>query len=246
MDSTSLEPLIHGAGTPERAWLANPALHAIDAISLEDLLRTRERLVIIAPHPDDEVLGAGGLMNTAARAERDVIVLSVTDGEKSHPEQDANLLRAMRAQERDRAFKELGLLTHQARRMALPDGAVTSHRQRLIELIEQVTRASDLVLAPWVGDGHPDHEACAEAARSAQQRVGFELLEYPVWGWHWCEPHQFPYADALRFDLDEDAHLAKQRAISMFRSQIDGLDQQPILTEGTLDRFRRPFEVFLR
>ncbi len=246
MDATAQQPLIRGDGTPEDVWLATPALHALRSVALDDLLRTSSRLVVIAPHPDDEVLGSGGLMHAAARADREVVVLSVTDGEASHPGRDRNSLRLQRAGERDRALSELGLLSHQARRMALPDGAVTAHQTRLVELIEQMTKATDLVLAPWSGDGHPDHDACAHAARFAQQKIGFELLEYPVWGWHWCEPGQFPFASALKFELDEMSRDAKRRAITMFHSQIDNLDQPPILSQGTLERFRRPFEVFLR
>ena len=246
MDATAQQPLIRGDGTPEAAWLEAPALHALRSVQLDDLLRVSSRLVVIAPHPDDEVLGSGGLMNAAARAEREVVVLSVTDGEASHPQKDRTTLRLQRAGERDRAFSELGLLAHQARRMALPDGAVQAHHERLVELIKQMTQATDLVLAPWVGDGHPDHDACGNAARSAQQVVGFELLEYPVWGWHWCGPEHFPFDSALKFELDETAHQAKRRAITMFQSQIEDLEQPPILSPNTLERFRRPFEVFLR
>jgi LmbE family N-acetylglucosaminyl deacetylase len=246
MDATAPQPLIHGDGTPEDVWLAAPALRALRSVAFDDLLRASSRLVVIAPHPDDEVLGSGGLMNMAARAKCEVVVLSVTDGEASHPGKDRNSVRLQRAGERDRAFGELGLLSHQARRMALPDGAVNAHQARLIDLIEQMTKPTDLVLAPWSGDGHPDHDACARAARSAQQRIGFELLEYPVWGWHWCVPGQFPFHSALKFELDETAHDAKRRAITMFQSQIEDLEQPPILSPGTLARFRRPFEVFLR
>jgi LmbE family N-acetylglucosaminyl deacetylase len=155
-------------------------------------------------------------------------------------------LRLQRAGERDRAFGELGLLSHQARRMALPDGALHAHQERLVDLIVQMTKATDLVLAPWVGDGHPDHDACSDAARRAQRAVGFELLEYPVWGWHWCAPDQFPFKSAFKFQLDATAHDAKRRAITMFHSQIEAFEQPAILSPGTLERFRRPFEVFLR
>jgi LmbE family N-acetylglucosaminyl deacetylase len=246
MDATAQPPLIRGDGTPEAVWLAAPALNALRSVLLDDLLRVSSRLVVIAPHPDDEVLGSGGLMNAAARAEREVVVLSVTDGEASHPQKDRNTLRLQRAGERDRAFGELGLLSHQARRMALPDGALHAHQERLVDLIVQMTKATDLVLAPWVGDGHPDHDACSDAARRAQRAVGFELLEYPVWGWHWCAPDQFPFKSAFKFQLDATAHDAKRRAITMFHSQIEAFEQPAILSPGTLERFRRPFEVFLR
>ena len=43
-----------------------------------------ERVVVVAPHPDDEVLAAGGLMRWMACRGREVLVVGVTDGEASH------------------------------------------------------------------------------------------------------------------------------------------------------------------
>jgi hypothetical protein len=43
-------------------------------------------IVVVSPHPDDEVLGAGGLICSAARAGQNLIVLSVTDGEAAYPD----------------------------------------------------------------------------------------------------------------------------------------------------------------
>ena len=245
MDATAPQPLIRGSGTAETEWLAYPALHQLDRVSAADLMSGYERLVVLAPHPDDEVLGCGGLMMQIG-ASQDVMVVSVTDGEGSHPDIDPAQLRFTRARERDLALADLGLFAHQARRMAIDDGGVTRAVSDLSAMLASLTSSKDLVLVPWQGDGHPDHEACAAAGLAAQAQAGFGLLQYPVWGWHWCEPQQFPFPKALRLELDARTCAAKHQAISRFVSQIESHGAEPILAQPTLERFHRPFEVYLR
>ena len=43
-------------------------------------------LLIVSPHPDDEVLGAGGLIHAWKILGRRVTVLSLTDGEAAYPQ----------------------------------------------------------------------------------------------------------------------------------------------------------------
>ena len=66
-------------GTPESDWAAWAPAHPP-----LDLTRCHE-MIVVAPHPDDEVLGVGGLMSTAAAAGIRVSVVAVTDGGGSHP-----------------------------------------------------------------------------------------------------------------------------------------------------------------
>jgi LmbE family N-acetylglucosaminyl deacetylase len=220
-------------------------MHQLEQVRIEELMAGYERLVVLAPHPDDEVLGCGGLMMLAA-AKFNVVVLSVTDGEASHPDIDPMMMRIRRARERDLALADLQIFGHQAKRMSFADGGVTQALPELSKMLASLTSKADLLVVPWQGDGHPDHEACAAAGLAAQAESGSGLLQYPVWGWHWCEPGQFPFEHALRLELDEPTRAAKNRAMSRFSSQIESDHGQPVLTAATLERFRRPFEVFLK
>jgi hypothetical protein len=77
-----------GPGTAEDRWRAWPPLGArspwpaLDPAGLADV-------VVIAPHPDDEVLGVGDLLALAAAAGARVRLVAVTDGERSHPRSSA-------------------------------------------------------------------------------------------------------------------------------------------------------------
>ena len=63
------------------------------------------------------------------------------------------------------------------RRLRVPDGQVGSHIQSLTTVLRKVLSPDDLCLAPWRNDGHPDHDACGEAALAATRSAGALLLD---------------------------------------------------------------------
>nr|MDT0666678.1 PIG-L family deacetylase [Micromonospora sp. DSM 115978] len=92
----------------------------------------------MAPHPDDETLGVGGLMVLLRRAGVPVTVVAVTDGDASHPHsptlRPADLVR-LRDAERKAAFAELGLADVPVHRLGLPDGGVARYRGPLTDAL---------------------------------------------------------------------------------------------------------------
>jgi len=211
------------------------------------------RLVVIAAHPDDESLGAGGLVHRAHRAGVEVLVVVATDGEASHPRSPtrtpADLARLRREELREAVHR----LAPQARvhHLGLPDAALAEHLDELTAaLVETVVDGRGcLLVAPWRHDGHGDHEAAGTAAATAAARTGAELWEYPVWFWHWGRPDQAPWDDLRVLALDADEHLAKAAAQAAHRSQIEPLSDQPgdevLLGPGLLAHFAGPREVYL-
>ena len=77
--------MIRGQGTPSAQWLSWPGWAGLRVTSVAELVPPGSRLVVVAPHPDDEILGAGGLLAATARAGRDLLLVAVTDGQASHP-----------------------------------------------------------------------------------------------------------------------------------------------------------------
>ena len=84
MGAVASTPL-QGTGTQEQAWLRCQWLWQHPAISAATLLAGHERVVVVAPHPDDEILGCGGLLGHAAGQGMQVRVVAVTDGEACYP-----------------------------------------------------------------------------------------------------------------------------------------------------------------
>lgn len=234
-------------GTPESVWSSwhrrYPAL---------DLSRCRE-IVVVAPHPDDEVLGVGGLMALAAASGIPVSVVAVTDGGASHPGSPTmtpDALVAERSRESVRALNCLGLDVDPIR-LGFDDGDVSAHEvelgRALTELLPE--EPGTWCLAPWRGDGHPDHEATARACSAAADRLSITAIEYPVWMWHWAQPDdpRVPWARACGVELSPDIADAKRRAALQFATQIAPLSLDPadraILPPYVLDRLLRSYEV---
>jgi LmbE family N-acetylglucosaminyl deacetylase len=246
MDALLEQPLIHGAGTSERDWLNSGLLSQVPDAPFNMLVPKGARLVVVAPHPDDEVLGTGGLLSVAAARQHEVLIIAVTDGEGSHPAHDPQVVARVRTNERLRALWELDVRSHCEHRIGLPDGCVSTHAEALTVALSQLLRDDDVLFCPWTHDGHPDHEATAAAVRTVACRLDLQLYQVPIWGWHWCTPAAFPWGRAVSFAIDAETTRRKCRALEAFRSQIEDDLDCPILAQSTLEHFRRPFEIFLR
>ena len=234
-------------GVPEEAWAASPA----PDLTVLAVPRAR-RAVVLAPHPDDEVLGAGGLIQRLIAAGTAVEVWAVTDGEACFGplDHDAEVaLRAERVAESDEALRRLGLPATVRRRLGEGDGTVRDRVvvERLVADLDQTT----ICIAPWSGDGHPDHDAVGRAASAACGVTGAALLQYLVWAWHWADPAgaDLPWAACRRLELNRREAATKRWAIAAFPSQTrrpaDGDRGLPVLPGPVLRRFWRRWEVYV-
>ncbi len=214
-------------------------------------------VVVVAPHPDDESLGCGGLLAACVEEGRSARVVVVSDGAASHTNSrrfPQAVLRDLRECETRTACAALGLPAEPIF-LALPDSAVPSSgavAEAAIDMIAAVAKhiAASTLLVTWHRDPHCDHEACAALARAVVAcRKSLRLFEYPVWG------HTLP-ADVtidasprgLRFNATSFLDR-KRAAIAAHRSQITTLiDDDPDgfqLSPDMIAHFERPFEIFL-
>jgi LmbE family N-acetylglucosaminyl deacetylase len=170
-----------------RQWLTE----RVPTLMLDAWLRLDERLLVIAPHPDDEVLACGGLLNLHAARGGECAVIAVTDGDASHAGcagWSAEQLAETRRTESERGLAQLGVPRSAITRLGLPDGVVTRHTQQLLEALRWQLRAGDVVVSTWRLDGHPDHEATGSAGAAVCAALGARFIEAPVWMWHWALP----------------------------------------------------------
>lgn len=204
-------------------WLASRADRR--AITLEGLLPATARLVVVAPHPDDELLTCGGLMQLHAAHGGRVTVIVVTDGEASHgPASDHSraTLGSQRRAESDAGLARLGLPAAAAVRLHLPDGGLRERRNELAGALESLVDEADVVVSTWRLDGHPDHEAVGELSQQIAQRTGAGYAAAPVWMWHWAAPEdrRIPWQDLRGLRLDHAVVAHKLAALAEHRSQF--------------------------
>jgi LmbE family N-acetylglucosaminyl deacetylase len=242
---------IRGDGTTEAEWLAWTGLNPLRATSAESLVPSGARAVVVAPHPDDEVLAVGGLLAQLARGASAIRVIAVTDGTASHRgSRDWPVERLVRERPREsrEALHRLGVDVEPVR-LGLPDGGLRGLETLLADRLLTLFERHDVVFTTWRGDGHPDHEATGHACAFAAARRGARLVEVPVWAWHWAAPGDWrlPWGRARRLDLDAPACRGKQSALRAFASQLEpdaSTGRPAILRSTTLERAARPFEVF--
>jgi LmbE family N-acetylglucosaminyl deacetylase len=244
---------IAGAGTPENVWQSWSRLATLPAVDPATLVPAGARAVIVAPHPDDEVLGTGGLLANLSALGRKVLIIAVTDGAASHPGSPAwppARLADVRPQETREALQRLHMRYVQTLRLGLPDGGGERFESQLAAALAAHLCPGDVVFGTWRHDGHPDHEAVGRAVSSEAGRMDLPFVEIPVWTWHWASPDdsRVPWSRARRIVLDEKTHSRKLHAVEAFRSQLEPDDttgRAPILPAHVLARLTRPYEVVL-
>ncbi|UUT36273.1 PIG-L family deacetylase [Microbacterium elymi] len=235
-------------GTSEDAWEDAAPWRTAPEMALD-----MERLIVLAAHPDDETLGAGGLIAMAAARGIPVTVVVMTDGESSHP--DSSRPHDMRRERRQEVLDAVADLAPQAAidLPAFPDGglreaapAVRRHAQNLLSNTEGTVT---VVAVPWWGDGHRDHRVLGEIARRLRP-AGAQIIGYPIWLWHWGDPASTDTDGWCALRLDEAAAAAKARAMRRHVSQIEPLSDRPgdeaIIHGEMLRHFERGFEVFIQ
>jgi LmbE family N-acetylglucosaminyl deacetylase len=245
---------IQGQGTSADAWKTSCALAATPWIEPAQLRRTFERLIVVAPHPDDEILIGSGLLSTLVDQEQHLRIIAVTDGEASHPnspEWPPQALRMQRPMESRAALDRLGLRSDRViwHRLGLPDSAVATRTDRLLDCLRNTLRPGDTVLTTWRHDGHCDHDAVGQACARITAEKDVPLIEVPVWAWHWAQPddHRMPWSRAHRLALSPACLARKKAAIAAHATQLTAQGSHPaVLTQATLQRLLQPFElVFL-
>lgn len=240
-----------------RAGEVLAALSDLPFVFPHDLLRGQPVLVL-APHPDDESLGCGGLIADCQARGQNVHVLVLTDGSKSHPgsrEYDPPRLAKLRQEEARAAVAALGLSHDSISFLGLPDGRAPMRGRLLRAVAARVAahakeRSVGTICTTWQHDPHHDHQAANRIGRLAAREVAANLLCYLVWGWTLPSNLWLSSKTIGGGRVDISRYLAaKQRAIACHRSQTtDLIRDDPSgfrLTPEFLAIFSRPFEVFI-
>ena len=157
------------------------------------------RTMILAPHPDDESLGCGGMIAELCRLGRPPLVVIVTDGTASHPDSPsvlAPVLRRLREHEAAEALRHLGLRDPASLIFLRLRDAGAPHAglefEAAVARIVQHAAGCETICATWGYDPHCDHEAADLMAREVAARTGLRHLAYPVWGWTLPPETQLP------------------------------------------------------
>ena len=203
------------------------------------------KLLVMAPHPDDELLGCGRLMRRVQAAGGAVIVVWLTDGGASHGELDATgrqELVVRRQAEGLEGLREFGIAPAASEFLGYPDGGLANANsldvhQRLQALCD--AHAIDTVVVTDGDDGHPDHRAAFALGRGLDVK---RLFSFPVSTRFDGLPYEPPPGALL---IPAQAHDDKLAALGRHLSQREHGGARYPLTDATIQRFCLEPEVFI-
>lgn len=211
--------------------------------------RTAARVLVVAPHPDDEIIGCGGLIAALRRRQVKVRVVVVTDGAASHRSSaryPAHRLTKLRAAETRRALAQIGVTAADTVFCGFPDGGASGwsgRSQSSRRLQSALAGRWDAIVGPSRFDDHPDHRQAGAMVR--RLRPDCRYLAYTVWP-------QKPQSDrrasrnVWSLPLKQDRYR-KWMALRAYRSQRGLIRDDPegfALSRAELQRLNRPFEKF--
>jgi LmbE family N-acetylglucosaminyl deacetylase len=162
--------------------------------SREFLSKTFLSALIVAPHPDDETFGCGGLISKMASNESALRVVFVSDGSASHPRHPTLSpveLARLRKNEAIASTSILGIPASSLVFLEAKDGTLDclspDESARVVTHIASILANDrpDAVFVPCRDDGSSEHEASFVLVEEAIKMSGHKprLLEYPIWAW---------------------------------------------------------------
>ena len=129
-----------------------------------------DKMLIIAPHPDDECIGCGGVLSKYSNQCK---VIVMTDGSKGSFSEFPTKLIDIRRAEFENEMHLLGIEEYEY--LKYPDGELLSHKNCMdnIDINEY-----DLVFLPWGEDNHPDHMATYDYAITKLEKERYKGRVY--------------------------------------------------------------------
>lgn len=193
------------------------------------------RVLAVAPHPDDEVLGAGGSLARLAEEGAVVDVAIVTRGYP--PQFDPDLIAAGRREARE-AHNKLGV--HETHFLEFPAAGLDTvpHREVNAALLSLVERLSpDTVFLPFQGDLHLDHQLVSHSTLVATRpnssiRVRRVLAYETLSETNWNAPWDSVFVPSVFVDISRFLER-KLEALACFASQM-----RPFPHSRSLDSIR--------
>jgi LmbE family N-acetylglucosaminyl deacetylase len=201
-------------------------------------------LLVLAPHPDDDVLGCSLLMRRVAARDGRIVATWLTDGGASHgplaPEPRRRLVES-RQTEALAALSELGVIPEAACFLGYPDGTLDERCEeaglRLQRLCDH--HEIDTVVVTDGEDDHLDHRAAFKIATGLKVA---RLYSYPISTRYDGELYR-PPDGAIFIPCEHSDH--KRAALSRHRSQTRSGGATYPLSAATIDRFCAEAEVFI-
>lgn len=173
-------------------------------------IKETEQILVVAPHPDDECIGAGGLL---ALYPKQCSVVVLTDGRQGQGEAAPEAEKSIRRKEFIQEMKAAGITSYWL--LDYADGTLLQHTDCLQQMDLSVYSK---IFVTGMQDGHADHTAACISvllALEKQEKTGIEVYAYEVHTPLQCVTHALDITPAL---------TKKVELIRFHRSQLRGVE----------------------
>jgi len=198
------------------------------------------KILVLAPHPDDDVLGCGGTILNHTQKGDEVFVVFLTSGDAGDLSISKEELATIRKKEAQEAAKVLGVKNLIF--LDIPDGQIEYGQPHLVQLIETIRKIQpDIVYMPHAKEAHRDHANTFILGYEAIIRAGANSFqEYKGKSWYvptvLCYEVWTPLQD-VHYIADISVHINKKlEALRKHASQIKNLQYDEAI-KG-LNRYR--------
>lgn len=181
-----------------------------------------ESVLIVAPHPDDEAIGCGGLIARLCAEGHAPHVVVMTGGGGSlrgySDMPESEVIKARRNLTLNSA-KALGLPESNIHFLDFVDGHIgdrpESEMNRIKELIEQLQ--PDAIFVPHSGEGWPDHLNTRNIVLNSKLLPlnSPSVYEYCVWMWYY-NVWNLDWRNAFQLKMADAEHSAKLKAVDAY------------------------------
>lgn len=201
----------------------------VEVTDLANSAWAEARWLVLAPHPDDETLGAGALIANASAADRLAAVVFLTDGAGSHPHRDEGSRQRLIKRRQDEAQVALehlcGDRTPEIVFLDWPDAQ--PHAEGSVAALETAARLAELCITHAVTalavtalhEPHCDHAAASSLARAAVAKTeqNIDVFEYLVWA------KQCPAGARRALRTEPVSTVLRTQALEAHQSQLTDL-----------------------
>ena len=221
----------------------------------------KKKIIIFAPHPDDETWGCGGTIAKRISEGYEVLIVVLTDGRYAfkkvlgiNSDPTPEELKKIRKEEVKRAVKILGVPEENIVFLDFIDGELEKHEKEAEEKIDKILRKNQPseIYVPYKKDCHPDHRATYRIVKNVVKKLG---ISAPIYQYSITQRFARigPLIDSLlnffrhnivQIDISKFLSL-KERAIKEFKSEVSIISsnqQNPLV--GDISRLLKNKEMF--
>lgn len=187
-----------------------------------------DRILIIAPHPDDECIGSGGVL---LRYSRQCEVVVLTDGRQGQGDTAPEKEKQIRKQEFIKEMKRLHI--DRFRMLDIEDGTLLSHTDCMAGIC---LKEYSKIFVTGISEDHPDHKAAFLCVReAAKQTAPQEMPECYLYEVHTPLPSPTHFLD-ISDVLKEKCELIRLHQSQLKELPYDVLAEQCACYRATLYR----------